>query len=589
MSFSNRYTYPLFVFLSVFIMITISGYVLYQILPKNDNFSFFQPPKQNIYFLKTQLNDLYLEKNGLLNNYNRVFEKFQQRIQTLGFNTKTIYPNEIRQLSKKDILIIPDNYVLSRETFFKIQEFLKKGGNLIFNYHFGYFNENLIPTNNLYLINLTNLKPTDYKLYKKDLSFFTYKLLSPIAKAENLKTSFITLYGNDYIDLFTKTPDLALTNWALTDTPKHLNVKKAGILWHGFYKKGKWFYFNTPAYTFLDMSEKTFNTIFKNIFSYFKNPITLVKYPFLDKKMAVFISEDTEYKYKNMINFAKLAKEFDINTTLFCVAKLAQEHKKITKKASSFKNIEIASHSFSHSKINNKNASQEIIASKNILQKITKKEVLGFRPPREEINNIIKEYIKKANYLYVMAKSIPSLQPTIIDNFVLLPRHGTDDYLYLIEYNFNDKQILNHIKKETKLLTSLNTLYTLSVHTHLLSAPENIHILKEYFKFLKQQKIPTLKGKDLAKRAKLLKNISLHIDTITEKNIFIGISNDNEVDIDNFTFRIYYPNVKIKHIAPEVLKTKIKIININKKERFIDVRIKKLYPKSTISLIIDYE
>ena len=89
---------------------------------------------------------------------------------------------------------------------------------------------------------------------------------------ENSKREDLVLYSHDVIPIFKSktTPDAILTNWEITSPPllnnKKLAVNEAGVAWHGFYKKGKWFYFSLPGYVFLDMHLITFKKIFSNIF-----------------------------------------------------------------------------------------------------------------------------------------------------------------------------------------------------------------------------------------------------------------------------------------------------------------------------------
>jgi hypothetical protein len=361
-------------------------------------------------------------------------------------------------------------------------------------------------------------------------------------------------------------------------------------VWHGKYKKGNWIYFNFPLYVLLDMKNDDFKFIFHNIINYLTSTLTISLYPYVDYKKAIFISEDTEYKYPYGLNFAKLANKYDINVTMFCVAKLAQQYPEITKKESEFPNVEIGSHSYSHSKIvgtSLEKYKKEIIGSKQILEKIINKKIYGFRPPREEIDDIMVKMLIKSGYIYTMEKEKPYLLPKEeYKGLVTLPRHGTDDYLYLVELDWNKKQILNRIIHETNFLTKINSLYTLSVHTHLLSYKSNIAIEKAFFEYLKTKKdIMPLKGIDLAKRYFWKKNIFINTEFYINKAI-VNIKNENKIPIKNLKIRIYTPNTVVKSITPEIINVKSKIIK--KTKDYIDVKIYKINAKSNIALIVEY-
>ena len=579
------------------LLILISGYVFYQLIPKNDNnFLFFAKKPLNVYLLLSEENEDYLNKINLSPDaYKEKIKQFQQKFSSIKVNAKVINENNIPSLGKNDILIAFDIYSVSKNTMEKIKKFLNRGGSFIFNYHFGYFlNNKFIKAQNIE--ELTGLTYFTESKSKSSSNFYVPKILSPLLLGSNGERHDLVLYSNDTLPLFKSeyTPDAILTNWEITSTPvlnsKMLKINESGIAWHGFYGKGKWFYFSFPSYVFLDMSNYVFKKYFTNILNYLTG-ITIAKYPFLDAKNAVFISEDTEYKYTNMFNFSILANKYNIPTTLFCVAYLALKHPDITKKASDLPNIEIGSHSYSHTKIQGEpkeKVIKEIVGSKKVLENITGKKIYGFRPPREEIDKIMENILRKSGYEYVMEKTKPYLLPSDeYKNLVTIPRHGTDDFIYLINLNWNKDHILQKIIQETQMLTALNAIYTLSVHTHLLSYKSNLDVSRRYFEFLaKNKNIHPFKGIEIAKRAKWKKNITVSKEILNNK-IFLYINNNNKTEVKNFSFRIFWPNVKKINISPEMSNVKIKIIQTNTDRKYTDVKIEILKPKSTVSLILD--
>jgi len=585
------------IIITFFLIVTSSSYIFYQLIPTtNDNFTFFGKTLPTTYLLISEENEVYLNKNNFsIDAYEDKIGQIQKKFLSIGINAKIINENEIGSLKKNDTLFAFDIYSVSKKTIREIEKFLNKGGNFIFNYHFGYFlNNRFVKAENIE--KLTGLKYLSESKSKSSSNFYIPKILSPLLLGSNGKRHDLVLYSNDTLPLFKSeyTPDAILTNWEITSTPilgnKMIDIKEAGVIWHGFYGKGKWFYFSFPSYVLLDMPKELFKKYFTNILNYLTG-ITIAKYPFLDAKNAVFISEDTEYKYTNMYNFALAAKKHNIPATLFCVAKLALKYPDITKKASELPNIEIGSHSYTHTKIQGEPKEKiikEIVGSKKVLEKITDKKVFGFRPPREEIDKTMENILKESGYEYVMEKTKPYLLPDFeYKKLITIPRHGTDDYIYLINLNWNKNHILQKIIQETKMLTSLNAIYTLSVHTHLLSYKSNLNVSKKYFQFLaKNKNIRPFKGIEIAKRAKWKKNISVTTKFLNKK-IFVYISNNNNTSIKNFSLRLYWPNAQKISVYPELSSVKIKIIEQNRKRKYSDIKIDTLKPKSTISLIID--
>jgi len=599
MSSSNKY--PIYLFLTLIIMVLISGYMFYQLWPRyTKNYTFFPQNNQKkvIYILQSEDNiKLFFDKiNASPENYLKGIQSLKEKLKKIGYNPKIITETKIKTLPNHAILIAFDVYALSKKHLFDLEDFLKKGGNLIFNYHFAYFiDKKFVDAKNIERI--TSLKKLNETIRNISSQFIAPKVLSPLAMS-SLDTQRIEaiIYKNDALPLYEskQVPDAILINWALNSTPyiknKPLDVKKAGVAWHGTYKNGKWFYFSLPQYVFVDLPIENFKFLMDNMYKYLSNDITILPYPYIDEKKVVFISEDTEYKYENMIHFAKLANEKNINVTLFCVANLAQKYKEITHKAAQLPRVEIGSHSYSHSKImgtSKDKVIKEIKGSKEILEQITGKTVYGFRPPREEIDSLMEKILAKSGYIYVMEKVKPFLLPkSTHPNLITIPRHGTDDYTYVIGLDWNKSQILNNIIHETQVLTSMNALFTLSVHTHLLSYKSNLDVTSKYFDYLNNHKdIKALKGVDIAKRAIIFSNLKITTENFSNK-VAVTITNDSDYPIINGKFRIYHPNIEIKKISSELINTSIKVIKTTKE--YTDVEINKIPPKTSSIFFISY-
>ncbi len=590
--------------LTVFIFITIltflSGYIIYQLLP-NFKDNYISLKTTNSVKIKILLSDTTIDMlgtNGLNpDKYKNDIQDLALKLKKNGFSYKIISEKELPFLNKNDILFAPDTYALSNFGKQNIKNFLNKGGTLIFNFRFGYFDEKNRFFNAKTIENITGLKKSIDSIPKNEATFYIQKRISPLNMSNVPFRQDLVVYDPLPIFHSNYVPDIVLTNWSITTPPmvnkKYLSVYDDGIAWHGFYGKGKWFYFSLPTYVFLDMKDKTFKLIFNNIINFSKRLISISSYPFVDKKNGIFISEDTEYKYPYGYNFATLANKHHIDVTLFAVAKLAKKYENITKAIAKYKNCEIGSHSYSHIKIMKAPLDiekREIIYSKQLLEKITGRKIYGFRPPREEIDNTMEKLIKKAGYIYVMEKSKPFLLPLKREyGIITVPRLGTDDYTYLIDTDFNKSEILKHIILETNFLTSLNGVYTLSVHTHLLSYKSNITVLDDYFTYLNHHlNLTPLKGKDIALKSIQTQNIYFNYTT-TNNVIYLHITNENKTQIKNLSFRLYNPNIKILSITPELINYKLKTLLHNKIRKYYDLQLNKIPPKTTVTIFIKYK
>ena len=600
-SFLNSKLYDVGVFALILFFIIAVSFLFYRLIPGfSPFFNYFALPQKNqyIHILKSNETLTYLQQHGYnTENYLHRIALVENNLKKLGITSKEIDENGIDKLHNGDILIALDTFSISDSTKKKLFDFLRGGGHLLFNYHFGYFNKNSYRGATL-VEKITHLRAISEAKHTKAL-FITPKIFSPFMD----DIAYAQVYDYilyDQIPLFHSNaiPDAVMSNWASTSPPvldgKRIDFYDAGVMWHGNFGKGSWVYFAFPSYTLTDASPKLFSFFMGKSLQFLQSPVTVITYPYIHYDKVVFISEDTEYQYQNLARFSALAKKMKMPVTAFCVGYLAKKNVALTKKASQNPYLEIGSHSYSHKKIvgtNDKNMLKETLGSKLLLEKITGKKVVGFRPPREEIDKKLASFLKKAGYIYTMEKHKAYLYPKEeYEGVLTIPRHGTDDYEYLINLDWSKERILQNIIEETEFLTSLSTLFTLSVHTHLLTYKSNIEVLQKYFKYLKEHSdVTVLKGKDIAKLA--LQTLHIHIDTtFSSKKIFVKISNENKETIPHFRFRIHYTNIqKLSNPTPEIVGIEAKILYNNIQEKYMDVEVSKLMPQSFINIIFDYQ
>ncbi len=594
-------------FLILFLTLIFS-YATYNILEKYlpENFAVINIAKDKIYILKSDSTLKLFLKYGISQDiYEDRLQKFANLLKELSYKTVFIEEKDIDKLHSNDKLALIDTLALREKTALKIKDFVKNGGKIIFNYNIAFSNENAKFIGDRFLNSITKLKfnnEYNYINLKKEGGYLSVKILSPITKFNpNGKRMDLILYDN--IPIFTSPdnlkPDAILTNYTQSQTPiienkfDMLSIKKAGAVWHGEYGDGKWVYFSFPSYALFEAKEsaKSFKNLIKGMLNYLNNDVIIRKYPFIDAKNAIFVSEDTEYKFENLLHFSNLSQKYKIPVTAFLVGFLAKEYQDIVKEASKNPFLEFGSHSYSHKKIVGNSESyikKEIIGSKNLIEKISNKKVFGFRPPREEIDNKMRYYLKKGGYRYVLEQEKDYLLPYKNEELMTIPRHGVDDYTYLMNLDWDSGEILSHIIKEANVLKYLNGIYTLSIHTHLIAYGSNIKILEDFFKFLKSHKdFTALNGYGIYKRLKLNQNIDL-LKTVSAKNIIVTIKNNNKEEVKNFTFKIF-PSKKLvlKTITSEI--SGIKIIFKKQNDGNYIVKIGSLKPKSSLTLFISYE
>jgi len=595
--------YGLKLFMGLFILVLILAYTsLYAIQNYYPSSIFsFSKANKNIYFLESKtLNHMYQKKDMDFDTYKKRIEHFEEICDKFGYTSSKVTSDKLTTLDKDSIVLMLDMMALSKKEIDAIDIFVRRGGKILFNFTSGFLTPKLTYQKDNLVTRIANLhlseKHNTINFKKKSAIYMSTRLLSPVTKylfeGEGLAVS---LY--DALPIFhtKEKADAYLTNWAQTHyaqigKDKELVEEESGVIWHGSRGKGKWVYFSFPSYVFSENSDESYEKLFYGMLSYLDKKISLQIYPYIDVKNGVFISEDTEYKYENLSQFQKVAKKYHFPVTVFCVAKLALEHTSLMKRVGKNSLIDIGSHSYTHKQIVNESDDvyeRETIGSKEVLNKFSKAEVIGFRAPREEVDEKLVGLLKDSNYKYILDATDNKLYPYYKDEMLIIPKHATDDYSFLINLDWSSKQILREMKKEVNTIINLDGLYTLSTHTHLMSYGSNIKIVDAFVSYVKKQKhMKALNGTMIFDRVSKCLNINTK-SVITDKKMIVTISNDNAKTVENVHYEIVVdPSVHIEYVESEIIGLKTTLTKQNN-GKYVLV-IKSLKPKSQIVLFVKY-
>jgi len=599
----DYYGLRLFLFLlALVVVLSITSYYLMQNF-YTKSFLTFESDKKTVYFLESSTIKKIYERNKMdYNVYKGRISTFKALSKEFKYNSDIVYADELHSLEKKSILIVLDALALSEYEMNEIDNFVTEGGKIIFNYTSGFLSPTYEYNEHNLVKRVTNLNLNEevgsFKPDKNAGVFSTVRLMSPLAKYLP-QGKILSLVTYDEIPLF-KTPknleaDAYITNWSQDNYLKirnnrRLHKDESGLIWNGFKGKGQWIYFSFPSYVFIDSGEETYRKLFKGMLEYLNEDIHLLPYPYIDAKNAIFISEDTEYKYESFQNFYKLAIKHQIPVTAFCVSNLAKIHPKMMKDAARSKYVEIASHSYTHKKIvglTRDTYIKETIGSKISLEETTPQKIIGFRPPREEIDATMIQILQDGGFKYVLSKGESQLYPYFDNQILIIPRHGTDDYSYLINLDWNSKDILREMKHQTDVLSSLNAPYTLSVHTHLMSYGNNSKIIDKYMKYVNTQKhLSPMNGKMLNSRVRERKNMNLDVSA-TAKKVILTLTNDNYTEVKNVHYQIKVdPSISVTDVESEIIGVETELTMVN--QTTYTLVVKSIMPQTKMILFLNY-
>ena len=536
------------------------------------------------YILNSDVNKERYEKLHLdFWSFNKRINYIKDLLIKKGVKAKIIKESDLDELKSNDILFLIDSFAISREAQNQIVDFVANGGRLVFNFKSAFLDEKGYFTQKNLLLKLTKLIPLGYGYKPSDHDIFTVQhLLSPVS-IPNTKVIDFVVY--DTIPFFKgRKPDLEFTNYSATEPLRYKGkLVPSGALWDGKYKKGGWIYFSFPFYV---MNTKQWKEVFKSIVDYAVNGVKIVKYPYLTFDKMTFISEDTEYKYTNFKNFIYALHKYDVNGTAFCVGRLAKLHPELMKIAGKYKFLEISSHSYSHTKLVDYSKQIlkqiEINGNNKLLYKLSGQIVKGFRPPREEINNKMKDVMETSSIDYILASYLQQLKPKYFGRLMLFSRMGTDDYQYLMELDWNKTQIINKMIQESDYITSLNGMYTMSTHTHLMNYKTNVVMLEALLKHLKEKHYPVLKGRDIANLIFTKDKIKINYEK-TSKGLKIIIDNHNNKIVKEFIFRVFYLTKPYQKLVSKLNSRLIKYDN-----NYVDIKVFDLPSKTKTIMFLEY-
>jgi len=374
-----------------------------------------------------------LEKKTIyiLDNVNN--EKYLPYLKThiKNFHVSVIKEGALANMDKlkpNSILLLLDARNITQRTKILVQEYVQKGGALIFNFA----DDDLVR-------NITDLDLRNREVLKKG----EFVIQSPVLSNIQTKKERIKLYDNIFI--YNSDSALDLTQ----------DYKSYGILWYGKFAKGRWVYSSAPFYILKDA--KVLNDIVEYIYYGFKAEI----YPYLDVESPIIINEYLYYKFDT--NVVNLIDKYNLKATLFV------NPSKIDKDINVSKNIELATNIEDKKEIEklSKYSNQKIIGFANENLKLTKKALIRL--------------YKKDNFLYTFNKD--NLENHIYyDEFVEFAQSGFND-MSLINDIDTIKKIIDFKRKYG--------LFVLTIHSYLLGYKENLPTLEKIFRHIKSYNVIT--------------------------------------------------------------------------------------------------
>jgi hypothetical protein len=512
--------------------------------------------KDTFYILDSKVTRAYYKKlKQDKRDHTRHLTRFSKFLDREPYQQFRIDAEQIFKLPSNSVLLVLDSIALTDQQVRDIENFVDQGGSLLFNHKAGFYDENGGYRGDELINNLTGLSylPEVSKSIEYEGHFMTARMLSPVTEHFS-EAERLTLIAYEEIPLFRNQtlnePDMILTNWSRTETPKNKNeiqipLMDAGVLWHGQKNKGRWVYLSLPSNIFdsRETQAKAFEKLLQGMLDYLNLPAQAKLMPYLDLPSATVIFEDVEHQYETLNDFMDLGIKYNMPLTTYQVANKAQGKPEILRRAQISPMIEVGSHSYTHGPIVGRELAvleHEIADSKAFLDSPISP-VTGYRPPREEIDEEMLQVIKDAGYGYTFVGIKDKLYPQMAENeFIQIPRLGSDDYEFFIIEKMSPGKILHTAINEEKIARGLNAVYTLGVHTQMMTQPDRIYILDAILERLATNQITkVITAVDMVQRVRQAHQISSKLVTANNSHQ-LSVSNYNRSSVRHLVYRFYW-------------------------------------------------
>ena len=243
-----------------------------------------------------------------------------------------------------------------------------------------------------------------------------------------------------------------------------------------------------------------------------------------------------------------------------------------------------------------KNQLQKLKAAKNWVENLTNKPVHGILPFYGLYDNNTINAIIESGYDYILTDSLTdrSVPKTVIrgeDRIVSLTKTARDDYEIIRDFGLtsNEFQFYTYQEDLDRILFE-GGLYLFKMHTEFQCKPENIPVIQNVIKELKQKKFWITTASEIQKWYEKKEYIETRTKKSGKTRVTVTITNPGKEIIDNLILDIdLNDNAEKVSIDTEIIGTKLAKFKHVVKSRYLNLQIDDLEPGESRTYYIDYD
>ena len=384
-------------------------------------------------------------------------------------------------------------------------------------------------------------------------------------------------------------------------------IKKSAGIAYGTYGKGRFVWMGFEINSIIGSQDDYifFDRFFNNSINWLSfGPIAYIRdWPAGVDAAAVILPSLTK-DAANIINLLPVLEKEKLQATFFVNPSKSANYKNLVKQVSRYGEIAplvdvgyMNSVEDKYNKLDDyKNQLQNLKAAKNWIENITNKSVQGILPfyglyDSNTINAVI-----ESGYAYILTDSLTdrSVPKTVIrgeNRIVSLTKTARDDYEIIRDFGLTSPEFQFYsYQEDLDRILFEGGLYLFKIHTEFQCEPENIPVIQNVIKELKQKKFWITTASEIQRWYEKKEYVEIRTKKSGKTRVTVTVTNPGKEIIDDLVLDIdLNDNAEKISIDTEIIGTKLAKFKHVVKSRFLNLQIDDLGPGESRTYYIDYD
>ena len=396
-------------------------------------------------------------------------------------------------------------------------------------------------------------------------------------------------------------------NYRLEDGLVREGIKKSAGIAYGTYGKGRFVWMGFEINSIIGSQDDYifFDKFFNNSINWLSfGPIAYIRdWPAGVDAAAVILPSLTKYA-ANITNLLPVLEKEKLQATFLVNLSQSTNYKNLVKQVSRYGEIvplvDVGYMNSVEDKFNKlddyKNQLQNLKAAKNWIEIITNKPVQGILPLYGLYDNNTINAVIESGYSYILTDSLTdrSVPKTLIrgeNRIVSLTKTARDDYEIIRDFGLTSTEFQFYsYQEDLDRILFEGGLYLFKMHTEFQCKPENIHVIQNVIKDLKQKKFWITTAGEIQKWYEKKEYVEIRTKKSGKTRVTVTVTNPGKEIIDDLVLDIdLNDNAEKISIDTEIIGTKLAKFKHVVKSRFLNLQIDDLEPGESRTYYIDYD